>query len=145
MQNTGANLTIRTGSGSPYTKTDIVSGSMQGSQNGSRKPWRTVLDLRVDRDIAIHLKGESKAIKEMNLNVYLEITNLLNTQNIINVYSSTGNPNDNGFLAAAANQPFINSQVDAVAYRNYYSMAYFNNPGFYGLPRQIRFGISLGF
>jgi len=145
LRNTGANLIVRSGSGSPYTKRAIIGGAVEGSLKGSRKPWRTTLDLTIDRDIMITFGGdEVNKPKMIGLNVYLEVTNLLNTANVINVYESTGNPDDNGFLAATENQAMINTQVDPVAYRNFYAMA-INSPSNYSLPRRIRLGVKIGF
>jgi hypothetical protein len=144
LKNTGANLTVRSGSGSPYSKRSVDSGVLEGSLNGSRKPWRTTLDLTLDRDISLKWGGNGKAVKKLDMNIYLEVTNLLNTKNIISVYSTTGNPDDDGYLAAAKNQTLINTQIDPESYRNYYTMA-INSPYNYSLPRRIRLGIRLGF
>ncbi|MEA3444605.1 MAG: TonB-dependent receptor [Bacteroidota bacterium] len=143
LQNTGTNIVIKAGSGSPYTKRSIVGNVMEGSWNGSRKPWRTSIDLTVDRDIILHW-GEGEDKKQARLNVYLEIINVLDTKNVINVYSQTGNPDDDGYLSAAANQPEIESQLDEESFRNYYTMA-LQNPGMYSRPRTIRLGLSLSF
>ncbi|MCF8373369.1 MAG: TonB-dependent receptor [Bacteroidales bacterium] len=143
LQNTGANMVIRAGSGSPYTKRSIVGGVMEGSWNGSRKPWRNTIDIKFDRDIMLSW-GEGESKKRAHLNVYIEIMNILDKKNIINVYSQTGNPSDNGFLLAAANQPLIESTLDPEAYRNYYTMN-LQNPGMYSRPRTIRLGVSMNF
>ncbi len=143
LKNTGTNIILKAGSGSPYTKRSVIGNTMEGSWNGSRKPWRSSIDLTVDRDIFIEWgEGENKKVARMN--VYFEIINVLNQKNIINVYSTTGNPDDNGYLFAAANQPAIETQLDEEAYRNYYTM-YLQQPGMYSRPRTIRLGVSLSF
>lgn len=86
--------------------------------------------------------GDNKKMSRLNLK--LEVLNLLDTRNIINVYNSTGNPDDNGYLLAAANQPSIEAQVDEAAFRNYYAMA-INVPWNYSRPRTIRLGLTLDF
>ncbi len=143
LENTGANLIIHAGSGSPYSKRSIVGGVLEGSINGSRKPWRTTLDLTIDRDVMITW-GEGESKKKSRLNIKLEILNLLNTKNILNVYSQTGNPDDDGYLYAAANQTAIESQIDEMAYRNYYIMS-LQRPWMYSRPRTIRLGVTLSF
>ena len=145
LENTGFNLVAKSGSGSPYTKRSIVGGVVEGSIRGSRKPWRSTIDLKIDRDFLIKWgKGEGDDQHVSALNIYLEITNILNTKNILNVYSTTGNPDDDGYLAAAQNQPSIQSQLDEEAYRNYYTMSLLR-PGNYSGPRILRLGIQLGF
>lgn len=146
--NTGANFVINSGSGSPYTQRDRPEGgTVVGSINSARKPWRTNINVRINRDIRIMLsdgkeKGESE--KYANLNIYVEISNLLNTKNVINVYSYTGNPDDNGYLNFSDYQTSIATQNDEEAYRNYYAM-YLNNPYNYSLPRVIRLGAVFSF
>ena len=70
--------------------------------------------------------------------------NLLNTQNVVNVYSYTGNPDDDGYLSAPEWQRQINNQLDPQSFRDLYGV-FVNNPGNYSMPRQIRFGIMFNF
>ncbi|OFY04287.1 MAG: hypothetical protein A2W93_08045 [Bacteroidetes bacterium GWF2_43_63] len=147
LQNTGVNFTFTGGSGTPYSKSsNIVSGilsggnyQLQGMVNGSRLPWSFRIDSRIDRDIDVKI-GK----KEMVLNVYFEILNILNSKNILDVYRSTGNADDDGYLAASEYQAGIEAQVNEEAYRTLYSLAV-NSPYNYSLPRRIRFGVAFGF
>lgn len=143
FENTGVNFVVNFGTGSPYSKKDPVNGSLIGNINGSRKPARTTVNMRIDRNIELAKKGDNKKDK-MYLNVYFDISNLLNAKNIISVYSTTGNADDDGYLYLAKNQSLIENQYDEEAYRNYYTMLV-NNPNNYSLPRQIKFGVSLNF
>ena len=145
LENTGANLTIIAGSGTPYSRRDINTSYLVGSMNGSRKPFKTSMNLKIDRDINLTFgKKDGKKGKEASLNVYVELQNVLNQKNIISVYSTTGNPNDDGYLAAAKNQQDIKSKYDEIAFRNYYTMNV-DNPYNYELPRRIRFGVLFSF
>jgi hypothetical protein len=146
--NTGVNFVINSGSGSPYTKRNKPnSGTVVGSLNGSRKPWRTSINMRVDRDVRIMLadkKEDGTKEKYAYLNIYFEVSNLLNSKNVINVYSYTGNAGDDGFLNFADYQTAISTQNDVEAYRNYYAM-YINSPYNYSLPRTVRLGVMFNF
>ncbi len=149
FQNTGVNFIVNSGSGSPYSKRNRpTNGVLVGSINGSRKPWRTTINMRLDRDIRLTLKDADKDAgtreKFAFLNVYLEISNLLNTKNVLDVYGYTGNPDDNGYLSYADYQDAIATQNDEEAYRNYYAM-YYNSPYNYSLPRTIRLGVQFSF
>ena len=148
LANTGVNFIINSGSGSPYTKRNRPnSGTVVGSLNGSRKPWRTTINMRLDRDFRIKIgnkKESGNKEKYSDLNVYLEISNLLNAKNVLGVYSYTGNPDDDGYLNYADYQTSINTQNDVEAFRNYYSM-YINSPYNYSTPRTIRLGVQFGF
>jgi len=102
------------------------------------------VDMNIDRNFNVELKGKDGKKKAANLNVYLWVNNLLNTMNISGVYRFTGTPDDDGFLAAAQYQSQIESQNSPDSFRNYYSM-YVNNPYNLGAPRQIRLGLRFDF
>ncbi len=143
FENAGANFTINSGSGTPYTYRDINSGKVQGSVNGSVMPWRTTINMKVDKSFTLHF-GEGDDVRSADLNVYLDVTNLLNTRNILGVYSSTGNANDDAYLTSSSGIAKINSAYDMNAFINYYLMM-LDNPANYNLPRQIRLGVIFSF
>ena len=87
-------------------------------------------------------KGENK--RAGIINVYFRINNVLNAKNILQVYSYTGNANDDGYLTAAEWQKQISEQLDEQAYRDLYSIAV-NNPTYYSSPRTIRLGVIFNF
>ncbi|NTW32045.1 MAG: TonB-dependent receptor plug domain-containing protein [Bacteroidetes bacterium] len=153
LQNTGINFTVSGISGTPYSKSSKVVASalgssnvvLQGSINGSRKPWQFKIDARIDKDVLLQFgKKDSKKRKEAYLNIYLQVLNVLNTKNITYVYAATGNANDDGYLAAAEYQSAINAQINPQSYRDLYSLIV-NNPNNYSLPRRLRLGVSLSF
>ncbi|MFZ4463436.1 MAG: carboxypeptidase regulatory-like domain-containing protein [Bacteroidales bacterium] len=152
LANTGFSLTVMGGSGTPYTASRNVlspisaqSSLLKGSYYGSRLPWQFRLDLRVDKDINLNFGGDEKKDKRSAyLNVYFQILNLLDTKNVMGVYSATGNPDDDGYLAAPEWQRQINNQTDPASYRELYEI-FVNNPGNYSSPRQIRMGILFNF
>jgi hypothetical protein len=152
FQNTGINFTFSGGSGTPYSKSSKiipVGGAntvLAGSLNGSRLPWSFRMDARVDKDITLYYgkKDSKNKRKEAYLNIYLQVLNVLNTKNILGVYAATGNPDDDGYLAAAEYQASINTQTNAAAYRDQYAL-YVDSPYNYSLPRRIRLGVSLSF
>jgi hypothetical protein len=151
LGNTGFNLIGNLGSGTPYTPqklatpvTGEISPSTEGSINGARLPWQFTVDFNVDRNFNLTFGADGDKKKTANLNVYIWVTNLLNTRNVRSVYRFTGIPNDDGYLASATAQQNINSQINPDSFRNYYSM-YVNNPNNYGQPRQIRLGVRFDF
>ena len=159
LENTGANLIVRAGSGSPYTKRARVNGSQvfingsgrgnqaqEGQLNASRLPFSTTVDLKVDRtfDVKFGKVKEGEDRKEASLNVYIQVLNLMNAKNILSVYSYTGNATDDGFLAASYHQAHIDNQTDPESFNDLYS-AKVSNGARYALPRRIRLGIQLNF
>jgi outer membrane receptor protein involved in Fe transport len=148
LEATGINFAFRGLSGIPYSRSSTIypallssQAILQGSLNGSRLPWQFSIDARVDRDMVINF-GEGEGKKAMYLNVYLQVLNVLNTKNVMGVYRATGNPDDDGYLAAAEWQTQINQQLDPQAYRDLYSIAV-NNPYNYSMPRRIRIGVMI--
>ena len=154
LSNTGFSLQVNGGSGTPYTASRTVSSPisggnnlLQGTYNGSRIPASFRFDLRVDKDFNFTVggkkEGESKG-REMGVNVYLQVLNLLNSKNITDVYPATGNANDDGYLSAPAWQREINSQIDPQAFIQMYQLIV-NNGYYYSMPRHIRLGLSFNF
>lgn len=138
------------GSGTPYSRQSNITqeaatgindrSTLSGSLNGSRLPWQFRLNAKFNKEFAIKWSDKKKSY----VNVYLQVQNLLNARNIISVYRATGNPEDDGYLTAAASQSAINAQNDAEAFRYMYSLKV-NNPSNYSLPRMWRAGISIQF
>lgn len=159
LQNAGANLTFRAGSGTPYTQQaslsngDVTRGNVyvsasqksniRGNINGARLPFQSRFDLRLEKNYDLKL-GKGEDAKKMNLNMYVQVLNLLNQRNIVQVYRYTGSPTDDGYLASDGAQAFINQQYDAISFVDLYSIKV-NDPDNYSLPRRIRLGLMLDF
>ncbi|MCQ2322281.1 MAG: carboxypeptidase regulatory-like domain-containing protein [Bacteroidales bacterium] len=152
LANTGLSITMQGGSGTPYTAASNISSPiagnstnvLKGSYYGSRLPWAFRFDLRLDKDIYFKLNKNKENSRDAYFNVYLQILNVLNSKNVVSVYSSTGNPDDNGYLSAPEWQREINNQTDADAFRELYSL-YVNDFSNYSSPRQIRIGVIFNF
>jgi len=146
LSNSGANFTVITGSGYPYSKTrGVGEPGLKGSLNGSRLPWTTVIKMRLDKDFNLTFKKNgNQDRRQVMLNVYLDVDNLLNTMNIDGVYSATGDPFDDGYLTAPKMQQQISTQYDPETYRMLYTWRMYNSAGYMN-PRTMRLGISLNF
>jgi hypothetical protein len=152
LQRTGINIVSILGSGTPYSASSRVinegqgigSHSLTGSLNGARLPWQFTTDMQIDRDIPLTFGGEGDKAKSTNLNVYLLVTNVFNTQNTVGVWRATGSPTDDGYLAAAQYQNEIALQTDPDSYKDLYALKV-NNPYNFGSPRTIRLGVRFDF
>jgi len=151
--NTGVNLVTNIGSGTPYSAIKIPSGEalfspnasqLDGTVNGSRKPWTYRMDFQIDRNFGLEFGKDENKKKAAYLNVYMRITNIFNIINTLNVYRATGTPDDDGYLAASAYQSSIQNQLDEQAFRDYYQMKVVN-PYNFGIPRTIRLGVKFDF
>jgi len=152
FESTGLNVITLVNSGTPYSGQNNILPSAQGfgtpqllgSLNGSRKPWTYRLDLQLDRTFDLEYGKNEDSKRRAYMQVYLRVTNLFNQFNVLNVYRATGNPNDDGYLAAAGSQATIQNQLDEQSFRDMYMMA-IDNPFNISVPRTIRLGIKLDF
>ena len=152
LENTGLNIVSNIYSGSPYSGqtfiTDEAIGNLNaglnGTLNGSRLPWSYRTDVQLDRTFELEFGKDKEKKKTTFLNVYFRVTNIFNHFNVLNVYRATGNWDDDGYLAAAANQTSIQNQLDEQAFRDYYTMK-IQNPYNISSPRTIRLGVKFDF
>ena len=145
--NAGANLTFRAGSGTPYSaSSNVEKSTLKGSINGSNLPWSYRMDLKINKTLALKLGKKKEGVdrKMGNMNVYLQVLNVLNTQNILSVYRYTGSAEDNGYLTSPQTQAAVAAQTNEASYRDLYYVNV-NNPGNYSLPRRIRIGMQMNF
>jgi hypothetical protein len=149
LSNTGLNLILRAGSGTPYTRQSTATpdaqfgiqtnSSLLGSVNGSRLPWTFKIDAKIDKDFKV-----GKEDKTYYFNIYLLVQNVLNTANVVGVYGFTGNPDDDGYLESATGQQAVSTQLDPVSFETLYQIKV-NNPDNYSQPRRIHLGLEFNF
>jgi hypothetical protein len=153
FQRTGINVVSILGSGTPYSRSSRVinegqgigSHTLDGSLNGARLPWQFTTDMQIDRDIPLTFgKDGADKGKSANLNVYLLVTNVFNTQNVVGVWRATGSPTDDGYLASPLYTNEIALQTDPQSYSDLYALKV-NNPFNFGAPRTIRLGVRFDF
>ncbi|MEE4311056.1 MAG: TonB-dependent receptor [candidate division KSB1 bacterium] len=146
FENTGINLLFSFNSGHPYTRAVVlstlphdgrydnnISNTPISAVNAELTPWNYRLDLKVDKRIGLpYMSG--------NLNVYLWVVNLLNTESAVNVWTTTGLPDQTGYLQTTPGQIYYTElsaeERSALSMRE---MDYIN----YGIPRQIRLGFRV--
>jgi hypothetical protein len=157
----GANILATFNSGHPYTYVyfppggqispydlgvnymlDTRSREAREQVNSSTTPWNFNVDLRLDRGFDITDELEAK--------IYLRVTNLFNTKNVINVYQATGSANDDGILTNPDYSGTYLNQYDryadlykAINLKN--GQAYLDQTGLelFSHPRQIWLGLKL--
>lgn len=156
FENMGANIVLRAGSGTPYTRQSNITQAasfgnaertiLVGEKNGSYLPWNYKIDLRIDKDLELTWGGKKDGDekKHAQLNIYLQILNVLNTKNINSVYAATGNPNDDGYLASPTGQDYAANKNSPVSFTDLYNIKV-NDPTNYSLPRVIRLGAAINF
>ena len=113
---------------------------LEGSVNGARKPWTFRTDIRIDKQVDFKL-SESR---NLSMEFYVQIENLLNADNIVEVYRYTGNAEDDGYLSSAEGQQYAYQQVSPQAFQDQYNLKV-NHPDHYTRPRLIKLGIQVNF
>ena len=159
----GANLLYTFTSGHPYTLVDFPIGGQVSPYNAgvdymndtrsrtakepinsSTTPWTTNIDLRLDKTF--------KVLDNLNAQVYVRVTNLLNTKNVINVFQATGSAEDDGFISDPVRTEAFYNAYGGQDYVDMYKainldngQAYWGATGMqlYGTPRQIMVGMKL--
>jgi outer membrane receptor for ferrienterochelin and colicin len=109
------NFIFRASSGLPYTP--YVDPTVRIDVNSARKPWTSSLDFRLQKKIPV---------AGFSLGWFIEVTNVLNSENVLWVYSRTGKPFDNGQPGLVGSSPDAN-----------------HNPSNVGPPRTITTGIQI--
>jgi len=145
----GANLLYSFNSGNPYTRmrvqntkpfsgrydNDGLSEKPLTAVNSEVSPWVSRMDLRLDRRFNL-------PIGDAALTLSLYVLNLFNTENIRDVWITTGLGDDTGYLGTEDGQTYYNG-LSAQEKQNYKMREsdFFN----YGIPRQIRLGAKIQF
>ncbi|HLP15564.1 MAG TPA: TonB-dependent receptor [Bacteroidota bacterium] len=135
--NSGSNFTRLT-FGTPDNATDPRFRSPIEEIGASTTPWYFQFDARLDK---------SFDFGPVNLNVYVYVINILGTDNATASFVRTGDPKNDGWLGTTAGvNRALSYGSEAGTYADMYNT--FNggrNAGTFGPPRQIRFGVMLGY
>ena len=141
FENFGINVVGQFRSGKPYSRLTapyafdnaVRLTGLRGQVNGQNLPASTLLNLKIDRRFAI---GQRTA-----LTAYLEVENLLDADNVADVWQFTGQPDEDGYLNTASGlqeRPVGSLSRDLYQFR-------LRSTGNYGAPRQTRIGARLSF
>jgi hypothetical protein len=133
----GLNVLTSYGSGMPYTKTDDE-GNRLGALNEGRMPPTYRVDLKFNKDF--YLFGG----KDSHLSFFTEVVNLLDRRNVLNVYSNTGKPNDDGYHYDLTTDPDGDGPLTAEDINQFYRLLA-HDPQNYDAPRTIRWGFEFIF
>ncbi len=138
--NSGRPYTLKNPSSDPFSSTG-AGAPLESSINGVYTPWNNQIDMRVDKTFSF---------SQMNLNVYVYIINLLNSELVNSVWESSGSPSSTGYLNTQQGQNVASSYQNpangttSAEYEYLYNLRS-NNVNNFGPPQQIRFGAQLSF
>ena len=118
------------GSGLPYTPTD-VNGNRLGDRNEGRLPANYTVDCRFNKDF--FFSGSDNY-----LSLFVEVDNLFDRRNVLQVYSRTGEVDDDG-VSTGAGLSLNEEELEG------YDWLYDHDPQNYSPPRTIRTGLEFNF
>ncbi len=133
----GLNVLFNYGSGMPYTRTDNE-GRRIGLLNEGRMPSTNTVSMKLNKDFYLGKTSGSF------VSVFLEVENLFDRRNVINVYSNTGKPDNDGWNPSLANDPDGPGPLTASDVTRVRRLLA-RDPQNFDTPRQIRWGIELIF
>jgi outer membrane receptor protein involved in Fe transport len=142
LERSGLNMLFQFTSGFNYTRWEGYDNARTPveSLNFSSTPWTYRLDLRLDK---------SFMIGPVDFNAYLWVTNVTNTQNVVNVFNTSGDAYDDGWLATGTGRTQTDQYAQygedkgALHEKLYRTNTY--DATFFGIPRQIRLGIRIDY
>jgi outer membrane receptor protein involved in Fe transport len=148
LENFGVNILASAGSGLPYTPASVYDEASRGSlsptpkdtRNSRYMPWSMTIDLKAEKTLKIH---------QFEVTPYLWIKNLLDRDNVINVWEGTGKANTTGFLETETGRVLVEQLAEptdnsGLSYQEKYELAQ-QVPTNYAPPRQIMFGVRVAF
>jgi outer membrane receptor protein involved in Fe transport len=143
--NTDFNVLYNVASGTPYTATQLydevtlanVSAIAAGPMNARYGPWTQTVDIKATK--SFDLRGYDAA-------VYVWVLNALDAKNAVQVYTSSGSPNDTGYLHTDEGQAIAENihTLYGLDGRSVYGQA-LQNENLFSNPRLIRFGVRVSF
>ena len=152
LENFGVNILFTFASGFNYTRFNEESfGNSRiplEPLNTSTTPWTFQLDLRLDKTVTFG---------SLDANFYVSVINVINTQNVVNVFPVSGDAYDDGFLTSPTGSAKVEGirrqfgdakaqeYMDLYRATTYASLSFLAIPDNFGPPRQIRLGLRLNY
>ena len=140
LENFGINILVNASSGTAFTpmrtynelfQGGLVSTLPTGGINSQRLPWTLTIDLKAEKKFAIGT---------FNLTPYVWVKNLLDRDNVIGVYESSGQADFVGWLESDAGQGFAATSTGTERWK----LAE-DNPANFANPRQVLVGLRMNF
>jgi len=113
-----------------------VSSQPTGPINSRYGPWTQHLDFKA---------GKRFGWAGLDMNAYVWVLNVFDTQNAINVYTSTGSPFTTSYLNTTDGRAIAENLASRGLDAQQVYAAALQNQTLFSNPRLIRFGLRLGF
>jgi hypothetical protein len=119
---------------------DIRTFTPSEPPQSSRTPWIATVDLSLSYGFEV---GPTR------VTIFALVTNVLDTKNVLNVYTTTGSPSSDGWLnseyagSVQAAHPQYRTLYRALNLQNRWAYMDITGNDIYGTPRQIQFGARM--
>ena len=147
LENLRTSILFQLMSGHPYTPTLMYNSLniiryphaiQNDKRNSAREPLFYTIDLKLERPISF---------SSVTLTPFLWVKNLLDRENVIQVYSGTGKPDETGYLTTEEGMAIIDEwdspdDTSWLTFKEKYELAQ-RDPLNYWAPRQVMFGIRV--
>lgn len=141
FENTSFNAIIYAGSGTHYTPMNMYDAAVESAVrpgpsaaiNSADIPWFFSIDVKLERHFSI---GDHDLVP------YVWVKNLLDRENVLGVYETTGQPDGTGYLLTDVG--VTNIAVQGEAYENAYELKQHNATN-YANPRMVYVGLRASF
>lgn len=135
--NTGINAIYHFGSGTAFTPADITSAIYGRGEvypvapiNSGTTPWTANLDMRLDTGVKLG---------SIDMTVYLLFQNVLNAENVNQVFSGTGNASTDGWLYTDPGKAWLTANPNGDSYY----LGQVRDPRNWDKPRSVQLGVKL--
>ncbi len=144
LEGTSFDFLYNVASGTPFTPTTVydeltlaaVQSNPTGPINSIYGPWTQTLDLKATK---------SWTIGPNRMSAYLWVVNAFDTKNVLSVFTGTGTASSTNYFNTDDGRTVAASlAAQGIDPTRAYALA-LQNQTLYGAPRQVRFGIRMGF
>lgn len=148
LENFGINFLITAASGTPFSPSETFNEITLGAtapvaeapRNSSYGPWTMFVDMKAEKEFTFG---------SYTLVPFVWVKNLLDRDNVVAVFESTGQANTTNWLASEAGQAFADATPQLDDSKGLTATEEYNlkesNPQNYANPRQIMFGLRMAF
>ena len=138
FKNSGVNMIYNFGSGTAYTPAQLSSiifgrGEIYPTApiNSGVTPWTTNLDMRIDTGLELGSVG---------LTIYLLVQNVLDSENVNQVFTGTGIADTDGWLYTDPGKTWLSGRGDGA--EDYY-LGQLRDPRNWNKPRSVQLGVKM--
>ncbi len=144
LQNSTFGFNMDVASGRPYTKKKVFNEITLGANfpeneraiNAANIDWSYQLDFRYTRSVKVN---------DVDLDFFFNVTNLLNAENYVSVWESSGDPGTTYWLESSEGQAWMQTMADqGIDGEELYQLRE-DDPNNWNVPRMLQVGLTVNY